>query len=77
MTVDYEAANDVLAVKVKRYQSIRLRYTRPNGEIVTETYAGLTASVIQHEIDHLDGILYYERASRYHRDQAFKQRNRR
>jgi peptide deformylase len=32
----------------------------------------MTARIFQHELDHLDGILFYNRANRYHRDQALK-----
>lgn len=61
-----------LAVKIKRSDEIRIRFTTPNGDTRTETFRGLTAHAIQHEIDHLDGVLFFNRATRYHRDQAFK-----
>jgi peptide deformylase len=57
-------------VKIKRPEVIRLRLTYPNGETVTETFKGMTARVVQHEIDHLDGILFWKRANKFHRDQA-------
>ena len=61
-----------LIVKVKRPQHARIRFTGPNGEIFTEQFTGMTARVIQHEMDHLDGILFFDRANRYHREQGFK-----
>jgi peptide deformylase len=61
-----------LIVNIKRSESIKVRFELPNGETVTNKYTGLTARTIQHEIDHLDGIIFYERATRYHRDKAFK-----
>lgn len=63
-----------LYVKVKRPNSIRLRYKNEYGETFTKVFKGLTARAILHEIDHLDGILFYNRASRYHRDLGFKHR---
>lgn len=66
-----------LAVKVKRYKFVRVRYHLPNGEVKTESFTGLSAATWQHEIDHLDGILFFDRAGKYHRDQAFRQRKRR
>jgi peptide deformylase len=63
-----------LLVKVKRSQHIRVRYTLPNGDTRTETYTGMTARIFQHEMDHLDGVLFYNRANKYHRDLAFKNR---
>jgi peptide deformylase len=61
-----------LIVKVKRPQHARIRFTGPNGETFTEQFTGMTARVIQHECDHLEGILFFDKANRYHREQAFK-----
>lgn len=61
-----------LFVKVKRPQVIKVRYTLPNGETVTEKYQDLTARVFQHELDHLDGICHLSRANRIHLEQAKK-----
>jgi len=64
-----------LVVKVKRSQHVRVRFTMPNGDTRTEMFTGMTARVFQHEIDHLDGILFYNRANKYHRELAFKKRD--
>lgn len=61
-----------LLVKVKRSQHVRVRFTGPDGETYTKTFTGLTARIFQHEIDHLDGIRFFDRATRYHREQGFK-----
>lgn len=61
-----------LFVKIKRPIHIKVRFNTPNGDIRTETFTGMSARVFQHELDHLDGIIFYTRANRYHRDQAFK-----
>ena len=42
---------------VKRYQSITVSFYDRNGKIKTQTYTGYVAQVIQHECDHLDGVL--------------------
>ena len=48
--------------KVIRHKSITIKYF--NGkEHKTETYIDFNARVIQHEYDHLDGILYIDKAS--------------
>lgn len=65
-----------LFVKIKRPRHIKVRYEQPNGETVTETYVNLSARIIQHEIEHLDGIIFYENASLYHREQAYRKRDR-
>ena len=61
-----------LLVKIKRPQHIRVRFTMPNGETVTKQFTGMTARIFQHEIDHLDGIIFYNKAHLYHREQALR-----
>jgi peptide deformylase len=61
-----------LLVKIKRPQHIRVRLTTPNGETLTKQFTGMTARIFQHELDHLNGIIFYNRANLYHRDQALK-----
>ena len=47
--------------KVERYQNIVLRYRDVEFVEHTETVEGFTAVIFQHEIDHLDGVLYIDR----------------
>lgn len=47
---------------VERAQSIKLRFNDADFSEHTEDFEGFPARVIQHEIDHLDGILLNERA---------------
>ncbi len=61
-----------LIVKVKRPQHIRCRFQTPNGDTLTKQFTGITARVFQHEIDHLDGVIFYNKANRVHRDQALR-----
>lgn len=61
-----------MLVKVIRPQHIRVRFYTPNGNILTKQFTGMSARIFQHELDHLDGVLFYNRANRYHRDQALK-----
>ncbi|MCR4779905.1 MAG: peptide deformylase [Ruminiclostridium sp.] len=42
---------------VKRYGSIKVRWRNEKDEIRIKTFTGLPAQIIQHEIDHCDGIL--------------------
>jgi peptide deformylase len=48
--------------EVPRHVSIRLRYTGRDGEEHEEVRRGLTAGTFQHELDHLDGVLFVDRA---------------
>ena len=61
-----------LFVKVKRPIRIKVRYTEPNGNVLTKIFDGLTSRVFQHELDHLDGVVHTDRATRYHLEQARK-----
>lgn len=57
-------------LKIKRPKIIKVRYTQPNGEVITKIFDGMTARVFQHELDHLNGILFQTHATLYHREQA-------
>lgn len=48
--------------KVKRHKKVSLTYYNQDGKKNKLTAAGLMARVIQHEVDHLDGILFTDRA---------------
>ena len=41
----------------KRYRSIKVRYQTTEMQVRIKTYTGFTAQIIQHEVDHCDGIL--------------------
>lgn len=43
--------------KTKRYKNIKVKYEDENGNTFVKTYHDFTAQIIQHEIDHCDGIL--------------------
>ena len=43
--------------KTKRYKKIKVRYLDRNFKIKIKTYEGFTAQIIQHETDHLSGII--------------------
>lgn len=40
-----------------RYPNVLVSYTDMSGKRVVKTYTGWTAQIIQHEVDHLNGIL--------------------
>lgn len=43
--------------KTKRYKKIKVQYQTAEFEVRVKTFDGWTAQIIQHEIDHCDGIL--------------------
>ena len=59
-------------VEVERAARVRVRARDPKGEELQVEADGLTARVIQHEIDHLDGVLILDRISRDARKEAMR-----
>ncbi|MAZ30147.1 peptide deformylase [bacterium] len=54
---------------VKRHKNVTLRATDPDGHEFERGAGGLLAQIIQHENDHLDGILFTDRAEQvWHKD---------
>ena len=43
--------------KTKRYQKIKVRYQTVDLQVRLKTFTGWTAQIIQHEIDHCNGVL--------------------
>jgi len=50
--------------KVSRFKSVRVTYQNEKGEKFRETYTGYTARIMQHEYDHLEGILFIDKAEK-------------
>jgi peptide deformylase len=48
---------------VKRSHSIRFTARNEHGELISEIATGFKARIIQHEVDHLNGILFVERVT--------------
>jgi peptide deformylase len=59
--------------EVERPAKVRLRYQDYQGEMVEEDAEGLFAVCIQHEMDHLEGVLFIDHLSRLKRERAVKQ----
>ena len=57
----YEAEEGCLSLtgtrKAKRWQSIKVQYQNEQFQTRFKTFTGWTAQIIQHEIDHCEGIL--------------------
>jgi peptide deformylase len=56
--------------EVERPARVRLRYLNYHGELVEEDADDLYATCIQHEIDHLNGVLFLDHLSRLKRERA-------
>ena len=57
----YEAEEGCLSLtgtrKAKRYRSIKVQYQNEQFQTRFKTFTGWTAQIIQHEIDHCNGVL--------------------
>ena len=61
-TGEYETQESCLSLlggprKTKRYQKIKVQYQTVDFQIRLKTFTGWTAQIIQHEIDHCNGVL--------------------
>ena len=63
-----------LGIRVFRPESIRTRFTSPNGVTETKLFNGLTARVFQHEYDHLNGICFTSKVSKLKLDMYERKR---
>ena len=59
---EYETEESCLSLlggprKTKRYRMIRVKYTTVDFKEREKTFTGFTAQIIQHEMDHLNGVL--------------------
>ena len=63
-----------LVVKIKRPKDIEVTWYSEEGSEVYQSFGGMTSRIIQHEIDHLDGVTFLKRADRYHLHKAQKDR---
>ncbi len=57
---------------VERPATCRVRYQDLDGKVHEEAMEGLLATCIQHEMDHLQGILFIDHLSRLKRNMALK-----
>jgi len=46
---------------IRRGEQVEIKYLNEKGEEKTEKFSGFTAQIVQHEIDHLEGIMFIDR----------------
>jgi peptide deformylase len=54
---------DNVFAKAERYDKVRVKFTDEKGITQEKDFNGLLAHVLQHEIDHLNGILFVDRVN--------------
>ncbi|WP_288939121.1 peptide deformylase [uncultured Roseovarius sp.] len=61
-----------VSAKVKRPRAVTVRFLNDAGEIEERDFVGLWATSVQHQIDHLNGRLYFDRLSKVKRDMLLR-----
>jgi len=51
---------------VERHQKVTLKALNEKGQVVVENASGLLCHIFQHEVDHLNGILFVDKAKNLH-----------
>ncbi len=57
---------------IKRPRAVTVRYTDENGVVSRKDFIGLWATSVQHQIDHINGRMYFDHLSRTKRDMLIK-----
>ncbi|MEP3632113.1 MAG: peptide deformylase [Shimia thalassica] len=57
---------------IKRPRAVTVRYMDETGESVEKDFVGLWATSVQHQIDHLNGKMYFDHLSKTKRDMLIK-----
>ena len=58
--------------KVKRPRGVSVRFMDENGMVVRRDFVGLEATSVQHQVDHLQGRMYFDRLSKLKRDMLLR-----
>ena len=61
-----------VSAKLKRPRGVTVRYLNEHGEIDRRELVGLWSTSVQHQIDHLNGKMYFDRLSKLKRDMLLK-----
>lgn len=61
---------------VRRPSSVDVEWTNENGDILRAKMSGVPARIVQHETDHLDGILFIDYLSGIKREMLMRKVNR-
>ena len=57
---------------IKRPRAVTVRYINEEGAVDRRDFVGIEATSVQHQIDHLNGKLYFDRLSKVKRDMLLR-----
>lgn len=72
---EHEEASPCLpgvSAKIKRPRGVTVRFLNAQGMVDRRDYVGLWATSVQHQIDHLNGKMFFDNLSRTKRDMLLK-----
>jgi peptide deformylase len=74
MNTHDEASPNLLGVSaiIKRPKNVSVRYLNEDGVITRGDFTGLEATSVQHQIDHLQGKMYFDNLGRVKRDMLLR-----
>ncbi|WP_417475774.1 peptide deformylase [Leisingera sp.] len=61
-----------VSAKIKRPRAVTVQFLNAQGEIEQRDFVGIEATSVQHQIDHLNGKLYFDRLSKVKRDMLIR-----
>ena len=57
---------------IKRPRAVTVRFLNADGEVEEKDFVGLWATSVQHQIDHLNGRMYFDKLSKVKRDMLLR-----
>ncbi|WP_411351953.1 peptide deformylase [Leisingera aquaemixtae] len=61
-----------VSAKIKRPRAVTVRYLNEQGMIDRKDFVGIEATSVQHQIDHLNGRMYFDHLSKVKRDMLIR-----
>ena len=77
---DHDEASPCLpgvSAKISRPRAVTIRYLDENGMVNRRDFVGIEATSIQHQIDHLNGKMYFDNLSKTKRDMLLRRARKR
>ncbi|SLN21822.1 Peptide deformylase [Falsiruegeria litorea R37] len=61
-----------MSAKIKRPRAVTVRFLNEDGAVDRRDFVGIEATSVQHQIDHLNGKMYFDRLSKVKRDMLLR-----
>lgn len=61
-----------MSASIKRPRAVTVQFLDQNGEMAQHDFVGIEATSVQHQIDHLNGRMYFDNLSKVKRDMLLR-----